>query len=285
MTDKAAIPDAWSPFGKPRGTRDPELNIDARAQAFLDRIAPLLSDLAAHGRTRARALQKLRRICQAEVRRLKERLTPATVKLYLSKYRDAIRQIDPDHLVLRPRKMRSGQRFSYLALPPEETRALNAAYHQRIHEDQSNLIPLDAQAFIEKALDLLASGRYLEKGMGLMALTGRRPAEIFFSASFSLPPKKLPFPALIIDGQLKTRHAPGTSFEPYPIPVLADPKKIIGALDQLRALKTFASADAVNTTTGPGVAQVHFRRFRLPGQTLETGLPPQRLRSYLLPQV
>jgi hypothetical protein len=147
--------------------------------------------------------------------------------------------------------MRSGQRFSYLALPPEETRALNAAYHQRIHEDQSNLIPLDPEAFIEKALDLLASDRYLEKGMGLMALTGRRPAEIFFSASFSLPPKRLPFPAVIFDGQLKTRHAPGTSFEPYPIPVLADPKKIIGALDQLRALKTFASADAVNTTTGP----------------------------------
>ena len=48
-----------------------------------------------------------------------------------------------------------------------------ATYHQRIHEDQSNLIPLDPQAFIEKALDLLASGRYLEKGMGLMALTGR----------------------------------------------------------------------------------------------------------------
>src|SRR6516225_7538344 len=58
--------------------------------------------------------------------------------------------------------------------------------HQRIHEDQSNLIPLDPQAFIEKALDLLASGRYLEKGMGLMALTGRRPAEIFFSASFTV---------------------------------------------------------------------------------------------------
>jgi hypothetical protein len=44
-------------------------------------------------------------------------------------------------------------------LPPEETRALNAAYHQRIHEDQSNLIPLDPQAFIEKALDLLASSK------------------------------------------------------------------------------------------------------------------------------
>jgi hypothetical protein len=84
-----------------------------------------------------------------------------------------------------------------------------------------------------------------------MALTGRQPAEIFFSAKFSLPPKKLPLPALIFEGQLKTRHAPGTSFEPYPIPVLAEPKLIIRALDQLRALKNFASADAVNTTTGP----------------------------------
>ena len=74
------------------------------------------------------------------VRRLKARYTLATVKLALSKYRNAIRDVDPDHLVLRPRKMRSGQRFSYLALEPEETRALNAAYHERIHHDQSNLI-------------------------------------------------------------------------------------------------------------------------------------------------
>jgi hypothetical protein len=79
----------------------------------------------------------------------------------------------------------------------------------------------------------------------------RRPAEILFSAKFSLPKKKLPFPAVIFDGQLKTRQAPGTSFEPYPIPVLADPKKIIRALAQLRDLKSFASADAVNTTTSP----------------------------------
>jgi TIR domain-containing protein/telomere resolvase len=48
--------------------------------------------------------------------------------------------------------------------------------------------------------------------MGLMALTGRRPAEIFFSASFSLPREKLPYPALLFDGQLKTLIQPlGTS--------------------------------------------------------------------------
>jgi Telomere resolvase len=84
-----------------------------------------------------------------------------------------------------------------------------------------------------------------------MALTGRRPAEIFFSASFSLPREKLPYPAVIFDGQLKTRQAPGTSFEPYLIPVLADPKKIIQALDTLRDLKNFPSPAAVNTTTVP----------------------------------
>jgi hypothetical protein len=101
------------------------------------------------------------------------------------------------------------------------------------------------------SLPSVSSDRYLEKGMALMALTGRRPAEIFFSASFSLPKKKLFFPGLIFSGQLKTRHAPGTSFEPYPIPVLAEPKKIIAELDRLRAPKTFASPDAVNTTTSP----------------------------------
>jgi Telomere resolvase len=72
--------------------------------------------------------------------------------------------------------------------------------------------------------------------MGLMALSGRRPAEIFFSASFSLPKKKLSYPALLFDGQLKTRQTPGTSFEPYPIPVLADSRKLIQALDSLPRL-------------------------------------------------
>ena len=72
--------------------------------------------------------------------------------------------------------------------------------------------------------------------MGLMALTGRRPAEIIYSARFSLPEKKLPFPALIFEGQLKTRQAPGTSFEPYPIPVLAAPKRVLAAFERLRSI-------------------------------------------------
>src|SRR6266436_8169329 len=90
------------------------------------------------------------------------------------------------------------------------------------------------------AFRLLAGYRYLEKGMGLMALTGHRPAEIFFSASFSLPKKKLPYPVLIFSGQLKTRNAPGTSFEPYPIPVLADPKKNLRKRSHVRRIRKIA---------------------------------------------
>jgi hypothetical protein len=53
--------------------------------------------------------------------------------------------------------------------------------------------------------------------MGLMALTGRRQAEIFFSAKFSLPRKKLPYHAVIFDGQLKTRNwVQASSLTPSP---------------------------------------------------------------------
>jgi hypothetical protein len=142
--------------------------------------------------------------------------------------------------------MHSGQRFSYLALEPEETRALNAAYHERIHRDQSDLIPLDPEAFIQTALELLS-----KKAWDSWPSPGSRPAEIFFSASFSLPREKLPFPALLFDGQLKTRQAPGTSSEPCIIPVLGDPRKLVQALDTLRSLKSSPSPEAVNTTTGP----------------------------------
>jgi hypothetical protein len=45
-----------------------------------------------------------------------------------------------------------------------------------------------------------------------MALTGRRPAE-----------RKTPYPALLFDGQLETRQAPGTSFDPSP-PSSATPR-------------------------------------------------------------
>jgi hypothetical protein len=96
-----------------------------------------------------------------------------------------------------------------------------------------------------------------------MALTGRRPAEIFFSASFQPASQETPLPR---PQPAQNPPSPGTSFEPYPIPVLADPKKIIQALDRLRDLKTFPSADAVNTTTSPQLPKYVSAAFGSPDQ-------------------
>ncbi|MBV8274983.1 MAG: hypothetical protein JO170_06965 [Verrucomicrobia bacterium] len=73
----------------------------------------------------------------------------------------------------------------------------------------------------------------------------------------------------------RKRQAPGTSFKPYPIPVLAKPKKIIRALAQLQDLKSFHSADAVNTTTGPQLPKYVSHAFG----SLDQPWKPGHLRS------
>ena len=105
-------PAAWRAFTKPPSRRaqlrleEPVvLDFGARAQDFFfKRISPLSADLAAHRRTRTLALQKLHRICLAEVRTLKARYTLATVKLALSKYRERDRRRGPRSLGLAPKK-------------------------------------------------------------------------------------------------------------------------------------------------------------------------------------
>jgi telomere resolvase len=100
-------------------------------------------------------------------------------------------------------------------------------------------MPLDPEAAIQTALKLLNSERYLDIGIGLMLLTGRRPAEIFFAGDFSLPPKgsKSQVPTIIFNGQLKTRQSPNAKLERYPIPVLVEPKLILKHFRRLRELK------------------------------------------------
>ena len=73
----------------------------------------------------------------------------------------------------------------------------------------------------------LDSGILTPRLLGLMALTGRRPAEISLAPSSASPKRNSPFPPLSSMASSKPDRPPGTSFEPYPIPVLADPKKII----------------------------------------------------------
>jgi hypothetical protein len=133
-----------------------------------------------------------------------------------------------------------------------------------------------------KICSLMASRRRLR-----FATRSRRAAAALWRSSapldnFSLPKKKLPFPAVHLDGQLKTRQAPGTSSEPYLIPVLAEPKPIICALDRLRAIKP-SDRRRRQHHHQPTAPKVRLCQIRLSGPTLETRLPLQRLLRHLLP--
>jgi hypothetical protein len=56
--------------------------------------------------------------------------------------------------------------------------------------------------------------------------------------------------SLIFEGQLKTRHAPGKSFEPYLIPVLASPKRVLAAFERLRSkIRTYPDAQRAHIGT------------------------------------
>jgi hypothetical protein len=99
---------------------------------------------------------------------------------------------------------------------PEETRALKAAYHQRIHRDQSNLTPLDSETFIQTALELLASDRCLQKAWASWPWPGAGPPR----SSLALPSATLRYPALIFDGQLENPASSRYKFRALPHPVL-----------------------------------------------------------------
>ena len=102
------------------------------------------------------------------------------------------------------------------------------------------------EAFIQTALELLRP-LPLKRG-GPHGPERAQACRDLLSASFSLPREKL---ALLFDGQLKTRQAPGTSSLGLPHPRPRRPKRLVQTHDTLRTLGSFPSPKAFNTTTSP----------------------------------
>lgn len=95
---------------------------------------------------------------------------------------------------------------------------------------------------VARATGLLASGAALDLVAGLLLVTGRRPYEVCCTGRFA--PAPLPGGAprarsrwsVLFDGQAKTKNRPGTRAGiAYEIPVLAEARAVIAALDALRA--------------------------------------------------
>ena len=76
----------------------------------------------------------------------------------------------------------------------------------------------------------------------LLLLTGRRTVEICFSGEFTVVSER--DDVLLFAGQAKGK---GTDKPPYEIPVLADPREILSAIEVVRARFAFASNADVNS--------------------------------------
>ena len=98
-----------------------------------------------------------------------------------------------------PKSMASGRNCALV----RPSKRKNSGMFFLLHRDQSNLIPLDPEAYIQQALELLASDRYLEKGMGLDGPDRAQACRDFLQRYLQPPSEKLPYPALLFDGQLE----------------------------------------------------------------------------------
>lgn len=119
-----------------------------------------------------------------------------------------------------------------------------AASHR--HLGRNHVSPMVAvprwREIVERATSLLASGTPLDLVAGLLLVTGRRPYEVCCTGRFAPAPLPGGSPGarsrwtVLFDGQAKTKNRPGTrAGVAYEIPVLAEARRVIAALDRLRA--------------------------------------------------
>jgi len=171
----------------------------------------------------------------------KSTLAIATRHKLLTRYRAAIvERFGPDHPAL-----------EYMVLSDEEQDARNEHTRATIVAKHTSRRPIDADAHIGKAIEILEAvlngGTLpaLKIAAALIAVTGRRPIEILQCGEFkkakapdttlfdsSIAPKKRW--ALVFAGQAKTRGADSAQNEPYEIPVLAPPALIQTVFTALR---------------------------------------------------
>lgn len=183
--------------------------------------------------------------------------TPGTRKLYMSRFRkaavDAVTDAEKDGG--RAQTLSSEVR-DVLKMDEAVLEAVAEEGRQRLREYTTSLARItDWEAILEEFQLLLHHPEPRFVAIGLMGVTGRRFAEILHSGDVCPVYQTLPAGGKVIrkfevgfSGQLKTRGAPGTLHgQTYAIPVNADAKTVINALERLRSSdegKAWAAMDS-----------------------------------------
>jgi len=117
-------------------------------------------------------------------------------------------------------------------LSEEQQAIFNSNKREDIKSNKSKLRAIyNIENYLNTANELLDSKYYLDKVLGLCALTGRRAAEIGATAEFKIIDNS----SIEFSGQLKTKTR--NDVKPYIIPVLMPNYRIIYALRSIRELK------------------------------------------------
>ena len=192
-------------------------------------------------------------LCLLEVDYLQSALTPTSQRRSVSRYRNAIRDLDADHIALK-----------YFDVPSEIKKAYREHKDIQVAKKQDNILDIDHDELIIRACQLCSAQGYLKITLGLILLTGRRPVEVLKQGKFyysheiekaisevDVREDKINTPQeievliskmgdtdyLLFSGQAKTRNSDKMAKQPFPIPILADPEQIMESIHRLRDLK------------------------------------------------
>lgn len=193
-------------------------------------IAAFVAALAAYPATmKAKPLAaRVKGRAQRLVARLLKEYEPATAHGVLTYYRNAVRESglpgveNPASPFLR-----------YLRLPEAVAKARNGETKAGVSARRAEQIDVHARRFVVEAVAALSASDWRDKAAGVMALTGRRAAEVLLYGEFAQGEAE---DTLTFSGQAKTRGADGTTQGAYQIPHLA-PGGFTGAAQILRAVR------------------------------------------------
>lgn len=165
--------------------------------------------------------------CSTELRYLRKNYETSSMRRALTNYRNAVKKSDlkDDTKTIILKK---------LVLSLEEKDTLSKAAYQQVSNDLQNLRPIyEVDKYIDVAMTLLTESSYLAQATGLLALTGRRAAEIGCTGKFELIDNDTT--KVLFSGQLKVKDR--IDVAPYVIPILGDAEKVIATLNHIRIKK------------------------------------------------
>jgi hypothetical protein len=121
--------------------------------------------------------------------------------------------------------------FKYLRLSNDDMEEYREDYREKVNEDHTNLRPIDDEALVDTAVTIAKQAKSvdtMELTGALLLLTGRRSVEVLKTGTFAPSTTRR---SVVFGGQAKRRELEATD---YTIPVLADPKLVLAAIDVLR---------------------------------------------------